>query len=393
MPSVTRLALNVAAKVWPVVTARSRQGWRWLMAPRPPLTWADLRAKLRVRIRRLPSRNAGRLVVLGSIGLAVVGGIVLLLLLVLPWYAVEQKDDKGAVTYPHASLINPILGGLGALFLIYAALQQARTASRRHDAQTRADRLRRMTETFSTATEQLGSEKLEVRVGGIYTLERLAREALARRRGRKLDAKAEEASLYWTVVETLTAFVRERARWKEPDTSSSETVARFYEEAKTDRPEPVTDIAAVVSVIWRRLPKGRQLEERHDWRIDLRATDLRGADLTEVHLERAKLSGAHFERAVLVWAHLEGADLTWARLEGAHLGGTNLRKAHLADAYLYMAHLDGADLSEARGLTQPQIDQAHGDAATRLPEGLTQPAHWSGPARGGAAPASPPELP
>ena len=48
-------------------------------------------------------------------------------------------------------------------------------ASDRHEAQTGADVQRRITETFSKAVEQLGSEKMEVRVGGIYTLERLAR--------------------------------------------------------------------------------------------------------------------------------------------------------------------------------------------------------------------------
>src|SRR5215475_2546347 len=79
--------------------------WRWLKEPRDPITWAAIRAKLTTL--KLPSTYAGRLVLLG--------GIILLLLLALLWYAAEQRDDKGAITYPHVSLINPILGGLGAL--------------------------------------------------------------------------------------------------------------------------------------------------------------------------------------------------------------------------------------------------------------------------------------
>src|SRR5690349_5878609 len=96
-------------------------------------------------------------------------------------------------------------------------LRQAATASKRHQEQTNADRQRRITESFSKAVEQLGNDKLELRIGGIYTLERISKES---------------PDDYWTVMETLTAFVRERARWKEPDETVAESMARFY--AKTE---------------------------------------------------------------------------------------------------------------------------------------------------------------
>src|SRR4051812_34643738 len=71
--------------------------------------------------------------------------------------------------------------GVGTIAVGYlvarAAMGQVRIARQRHEAQTRADRVERITDTFSTAAEQLGSDKMAVRVGGIYTLERLAREA------------------------------------------------------------------------------------------------------------------------------------------------------------------------------------------------------------------------
>ena len=107
-------------------------------------------------------------------------GIVVLLLLVLPWYAKGHKDKNGVVTYPNATLINPILAGIGATLLIYAAIRQAQTANSRHTAQTEADLQRRVTESFSKAIEQLGSDKLEVRLGGIYALERISQESPAR---------------------------------------------------------------------------------------------------------------------------------------------------------------------------------------------------------------------
>jgi hypothetical protein len=88
-------------------------------------------------------------------------------------------------------------------------------------------------------------------------------------------------------METLTAFVRERARWKELDPRASDTVA--YEDANTAR--PATDIAAVLSAIPRRPKAGRNLEKEKGWSFDRRATDLRGADLHGAHLEGASLGG------------------------------------------------------------------------------------------------------
>src|SRR5689334_5169546 len=82
----------------------------------------------------------------------------------------------------HSDKVNPIVAGLGGAALVWAAIRQARTATRRHYEQTRADQQRRLTESFSKAVEQLASDKVEARLGGIYTLERLAVEAIAQAR-------------------------------------------------------------------------------------------------------------------------------------------------------------------------------------------------------------------
>ncbi|MFE4974409.1 pentapeptide repeat-containing protein [Kitasatospora sp. NPDC056651] len=89
--------------------------------------------------------------------------------------------------------------------------------------------------------------------------------------------------------------------------------------------------------------------------------EYRGADLFGANLRGADLRGANLRGALLVAADLSGADLRLADLVGA-----DLRDAHLA----------GADLGTALFLTQPQLDAARGDATTRIPAGLTRPAHW-----------------
>ena len=61
-----------------------------------------------------------------------------------------------------------------------------------------------MTDRYTKAIEQLGSDKLDVRIGGIYALERVARDS---------------ARDHPTVMEVLTAFIREHSReqWPPPD--------------------------------------------------------------------------------------------------------------------------------------------------------------------------------
>jgi uncharacterized protein YjbI with pentapeptide repeats len=384
MPSVRWLARD--GKIWPVIAARSRQGWQWLIAPRDPLTLAALRVKLATR--PLPGTYAGRLAALG---------IILLLLLPLwLWYAAERKDDKGAVTYPHAGLINPILGGLGALFLIYAAIRQARTAGEqaetarkqaqiaadRHAAQTEADHQRRITESFSKAIEQLGSDKLEVRLGGIYALDRISQES---------------PGDYWTVMENLTAFVRERTQQTEAKRTAKPLEQRIAERAYSlwehaGKPEgrsedfwkgavrqeafgepPDTDIEAVLTVIKRRSEKHRTLETQNKWVLDLHHAVLRRANLAGAHLEGATLAGARLQDARLAGAHLEGANLMEAHLEwtvlpeahlqganltGAHLEWSVLNEAHFEHAVLFMAHLEHAHLHKAR-LEDADLGMAH----------------------------------
>ena len=100
----------------------------------------------------------------------------------------------------NSSNVNPVIGALGAAVLIAAAIQQARIATRqadvpsqRHHAQTAADLRRRIAETFSKAVEQIASDKLEVRLGGLYTLQRLSRES---------------SDDYLPIMELVSAFVR-----------------------------------------------------------------------------------------------------------------------------------------------------------------------------------------
>lgn len=86
--------------------------------------------------------------------------------------------------------------------------------------------------------------------------------------------------------------------------------------------------------------------------------------------------GADLIGARLRGADLRGTDLRGAYLIGADLSGADMRRADLIGADLRDANLAGADLTDAIFVTQTQLNAATGDQGTKIPRGLTRPAHW-----------------
>lgn len=188
-----------------------------------------------------------------------------------------------------------------------------------------------ITDRYTKAIEQLGGDKLDVRLGGIYALERIA-----------TDSERDHP----TVVEVLSAFVREHSQ---PSTGDDDNVGDGGPLAPPPEPgkrEPTADVQAAVSVL------GRLPQRRHVARGNLEGAYLDGAQLGSAQLEGAWLRRAHLRGADLDWAQLEGAILHRAHLEGAflqhaHLEGAELLGAHLEGAYMRMANLKEAYLIEA----------------------------------------------
>jgi uncharacterized protein YjbI with pentapeptide repeats len=241
------------------------------------------------------------------------------------------------------------LGGLvlaiGALFTALT-LQQTRErdeVQRRHNEERiRIDREGQITERFTRAIDQLGSNELDVRLGGIYALERIARDS---------------PEDHGPIMEVLTAYVREHAPWPphisnvEGNASSGAGADRLLGDRagpmdeRSGAPKIATDVQAVMTVIGRR---HRQHEKDSEAGLDLRYVDLRGAVLEGAHLERAYLAGTHLEHAHLAGAHLEHAVLVGAHLERAYLEGAHLEHANLLGAHLDRANLGGAHLEHAK---------------------------------------------
>jgi uncharacterized protein YjbI with pentapeptide repeats len=119
-----------------------------------------------------------------------------------------------------------------------------------------------------------------------------------------------------------------------------------------------------------------ELDPELQKKIDLSDVDLRKANLELAWLKRADLSGAHLEGSNLTDAHLERAVAHGARFDGADMRGAHLQWASVPLATFRETQLGGADLRHAQGITQEQINEALGDANTRLPPDLHRPPSW-----------------
>lgn len=250
-----------------------------------------------------------------------------------------------------------LIGAYLTLRRVRATEQQVRAA----EQTVEISREQQITERFTRAIEQLGSDKLAIRLGGIYALERIAR-----------DSPDKD---HWQVMEVLTSYVRENARRVEPSEEDNE---------KSER-QISTDIQAILTVLGRRDSR----YERPEQQLSLRGANLRGADLSGANndanwarinlfgadLAKANLAKANLAEAVLRDADLSGAcmfdtNFTKANFIDANLGGANLSNANLTEAILWSANLAGAGLSDARELTQGQVDSAIIDKHTTLPDYL-----------------------
>jgi hypothetical protein len=210
-----------------------------------------------------------------------------------------------------------------------------------------------ITERFTRAIEQLGSDNLDVRLGGIYALERIASSSEVDR---------------GPILEVLTAYVRGHSPWP--------TAGWEYGAATPPEPDDrqlaslqfrKPDVAAVMSILGR-----RKVTADDDAlllaRVDLRRAYLRRANLERANLRNATLRGVQGRNARLRDTVLKQSDLTRALLQGADLRGAELQRADLSGA-----DLTGADL-RAAALDKAVLQDIAAGESTRWPEGFTPPA-------------------
>jgi hypothetical protein len=186
-------------------------------------------------------------------------------------HTLNPVDNAKAINDVRATLLQGI-GGAVILLGAYFTYRQLQT----NREQLQIAQQGQVTERFTRAIDQLGHAELDVRLGGIYALERIAN-----------DSEDDRT----TIAEVLTAFVRGHAPWppRLPGQYLAETPIEQVPELQVRAP----DVQAALTVLARRqpLPKLRG-------RLDLEGTDLRKARLEDAYLQDASLANAYLPASV-----------------------------------------------------------------------------------------------
>ena len=238
--------------------------------------------------------------------------------------------------------LTQIVLSIFGLFILYLTWKRARAGDRTVEVTEQGH----ITDRYTKAIEQLGKfdgdkPNIEVRLGAIYALERIARDS---------------PRDHWTIMEVLTAYVRQNAPAVKPGEVPDTPPPRY----------PRTDIQAILTVLGRRpLPQKR---ERPDQKLDLSLTHLQNADLHRANLNGASFMHANLTNANLwdaklqdvnfLFSNLEYANLWTADLQGATLNAARFHEASFAGANLKGTSIGNADLRNAQGLKPDQVKAA-----------------------------------
>lgn len=269
-----------------------------------------------------------------------------------------------------------------------------------------------ITDRLNKAVEGLGAEKtvkqvggegttcseftqpnLEVRIGSIYALERIAQDSLRD---------------HIQIMEILCAYIRENAPRNE---------SAYRKHAAN---EPRVDIQIAITVIGRRRADQLVLERRLDYRLDLTKTNLQkvefsnldfsyanfsNARLEEVKFKHSILVDTNFSKSTLEYARLDYSKLNDAKFVGTKLLECKMRYVNLSDAILSYLSLEKVFLTGAKfwstvfeevdfegvnikdasfqevflegaDLTEVELGSTFGDGSVELLPDVERPQHW-----------------
>ncbi|MGW7529668.1 pentapeptide repeat-containing protein [Streptomyces sp. NPDC054783] len=243
--------------------------------------------------------------------------------------SIAPQDRLKAVNDVRTTLLQ-VVGGLVVLFGAYATWRQLRVSQ---DG-LRATQEGYVTDRFSRAVDQLGSDKLDVRIGGLHALWRIAEQS----------ARDREA-----IISIQAAYLRTHLPWPPAGPESPAADVPINDIA------PLETRAADAQVALTAL--GVLCQHREQSWVNLSITDLRRADcdglwFPEVNFDRACMEAAglyhaNLTQASLVSVNLRHADLTTAILRRTRCILADLRAAKLVETDLRDADFTETDLREA----------------------------------------------
>ncbi|UWR90867.1 pentapeptide repeat-containing protein [Phaeobacter inhibens] len=137
---------------------------------------------------------------------------------------------------------------------------------------------------------EITKPNIEVRIGSILALERLAKENL---------------DFHIQIMEILCAYVRNNAPCDDPSpTGNLESV-----------PVPRDDIQIAIKCLGRRRKSGKQTEASLSFRLNLRGCDLTRVDFREQDFSGAIFHHSHFKEAIFRDTQLRGSDFSFCNIK------------------------------------------------------------------------------
>jgi hypothetical protein len=248
----------------------------------------------------------------------------------------------------------PGIAALIALIFTYTSLKgqlQANTDQlQATKSQLSIESQGQITDRFNTAVTNLGSSAVDVRIGGIYALQRIM-----------VDSHRDQPA----ILEILAAFARNHSPAARRPVVPHGPVPAPSDIANVIGgrvPSVPADVQIALTVIGDRNASfdgsvsidlsNTNLDEANFGGMDFRRVIFFGSDLLGANLTQAQLDGADFQEADLFAASLFQASLVGAQFNAANLVNAILREADLTDAdfgtlYYRSLKFDGANLSTA----------------------------------------------
>ncbi|WP_166416074.1 pentapeptide repeat-containing protein [Cochlodiniinecator piscidefendens] len=181
--------------------------------------------------------------------------------------------------------------------------------------------------------EEITEPNLEVRIGGLYALERIAQ-----------DSERDHIQ----IMEILCAYIRENS--PAPNLESIEE--------QSAHPIPRLDIQTAATIISRRSQKRIRLEWQNRFRLNLTKSNLAGVDfskgnlsaamfrecyLEETSFQKANLEGTQFDRS-----HMNNSDFMRAKLKGTRFNNCSMKQSKPFSRGLALAEIHSIFVDRAK---------------------------------------------
>ncbi len=235
------------------------------------------------------------------------------------------------------------ISAIGALFGVYLAILRSEENKRQNDTAEQGlitDRINKAVESLGKV-DQTSSAILEVRIGALYALERIAQDSLRD---------------HIRIMKIICAYIYVRKPLKNKEDRVSVPLSE--------------DIRAALIIIglrgeWTADQRHLKKEEEQKYRLDLRNCYLDNADLIDANLSKAWLNNVTLETASLVRAKLCNANLQNTNFTNTKLIKTDFKDAVIKDSFAYEG-----DFSKCLNLQQDQVNNMFLGKGIALPKDL-----------------------